>query len=139
MERTFIIVKPEAVRRGLVGRVLARLEGRGLRLVALEVRQLTRPLVEEHYAHLKEKPFFPGLVDSMVESPAVLGIVEGPDAIEVVRRLAGPTNPVEAPPGTIRGDWGLELPHNVIHASDSPASAQREIQLFFGPGPGAGR
>lgn len=132
MERTFIIVKPEAVRRGLVGEVLSRLEHRGLRLVALEVRQLDRETVAQHYEHLKTKPFFAGLLDAMTESPAVLGIVEGPQAIAVVRQLAGATNPLEAGPGTIRGDWGLELPHNVIHASDSPESAQREIRLFFG-------
>lgn len=131
MEQTFIIVKPEAVRRGLVGEVLKRFEQRGLAIKRLEVREIPRELAAVHYQHLKDKPFFGGVLDSFTEGPVVTAILEGPDAIKVVRSVVGATNPVEAAPGTIRGDYGTFLPFNVVHASDSPETAEREIGLFF--------
>lgn len=131
VEQTFIIVKPEAVQRGLVGTVLSRFENRGLKLKKLEVRQIDRDLAKVHYAHLADKPFFAGVLDSITAGPAVLGILEGENAIELVRTLLGATDPLKAAPGTIRGDYGTVLPYNVVHASDSPESAVREIGLFF--------
>ncbi len=131
VEQTFIIVKPEAVQRGLIGTVLTRFENRGLKVKRLEVRQITRGLAEVHYAHLADKPFFGGVLDSLTAGPAVLGILEGENAIELVRTLLGATDPMKAAPGTIRGDYGTVLPCNVVHASDSPESAARELGLFF--------
>ncbi len=132
MEQTFIIVKPEAVQRGLVGEILSRFEHRGLAIKRLEVRRIDRALAAKHYQHLSGKPFFEGLLDSITDGPVVIGILEGPEAIKVVRSVVGATNPVEAAPGTIRGDYGTFLPYNAVHASDSPESAAREIGLFFG-------
>ncbi|MGE5554507.1 MAG: nucleoside-diphosphate kinase [Betaproteobacteria bacterium] len=131
MEQTFIIVKPEAVKRGLVGTVLTRFENRGLVLKRLEVRQISRDLARIHYAHLADKPFFEGVLDAITAGPVVTGILEGENAIELVRQLLGATDPLKAAPGTIRGDYGTVLPYNVVHASDSPESAAREIKLFF--------
>lgn len=131
IEQTFIIVKPEAVKRGLVGTVLTRFENRGLVLKRLEVRQISRDLARIHYAHLADKPFFEGVLDAITAGPVVTGILEGENAIELVRQLLGATDPLKAAPGTIRGDYGTVLPYNVVHASDSPESAAREIKLFF--------
>ncbi|MDI6870487.1 MAG: nucleoside-diphosphate kinase [Bacillota bacterium] len=134
MEQTFIIIKPEAVQRGLVGTVLTRFENRGLAIKRLEVRQIGRDLARVHYAHLRGKPFFEGVLDSITAGPVVLGVLEGENAIELVRQLLGATDPMKAAPGTIRGDYGTVLPYNVVHASDSPESAAREIGLFFPEG-----
>ena len=131
VQQTFIIVKPEAVQRGLVGAVLTRFENRGLAIRKLEVRQISRETARVHYAHLSDKPFFEGVLDCITAGPAVLGILEGEDAINLVRQLVGATDPLKAAPGTIRGDYGTVLPYNVVHASDSPESAAREIGLFF--------
>ncbi|MGI6035223.1 MAG: nucleoside-diphosphate kinase [Limnochordia bacterium] len=132
MEQTLVILKPEIIARGLVGRILQRLEDKGLRIRDLVLKQLERDTVEAHYAHHASRPFFPDLVDYMISGPVVLAVVEGPQAIAVVRNLCGHTNPAEAAPGTIRGDFSIELPANAIHASDSPEAAQAEIQRFFG-------
>lgn len=133
MERTLIIVKPEGVQRGLIGQVLTRLEQRGLKLVALKMIQITPALAERHYSMHQGKPFFPGLVRHITSSPVVVGVVEGPRAISVVRTTMGATNASEAIPGTLRGDYALEIGFNLIHGSDGPAAAEAEINLFFRP------
>jgi nucleoside-diphosphate kinase len=125
MERTLVLVKPDGVHRGLVGEVVARLERKGLKLVAARMVRPSRALVEEHYAEHKGKAFFAGLVDFLSSGPVMAAVVEGEGAIAVVRGLVGPTDPAKAPPGTIRGDLGLQVSRNVVHASDSPASADR--------------
>ena len=133
MQRTLIIVKPDAVQRGLIGAVLGRLEARGLKLVALKLLAIDEALARRHYAEHEGKPFFDGLVSYITSSPVVVGVVEGPDAIEAVRATVGATNPIKAAPGTIRGDFGLEIGRNLIHASDSPESGERETAIFFRP------
>jgi nucleoside-diphosphate kinase len=133
MERTLIIVKPEGVQRGLVGNVISRLEQRGLKLVGIKLIQITPELAERHYGVHKGKPFFPGLVKHITSSPVVVGVVEGPKAISVVRTTMGATNAAEAIPGTIRGDFALEIGFNIIHGSDGPETAAQEINLFFRP------
>ncbi|MGI8336436.1 nucleoside-diphosphate kinase [Actinomadura scrupuli] len=130
-ERTLVLVKPDGVRRGIVGDVITRLERKGLTIVALELRTLTRETAEEHYDEHRERPFFGELVDFITGGPLVALVVEGPRAIEAFRTLAGATDPVKATPGTIRGDHALEIGENVVHGSDSPVSAKREIELFF--------
>lgn len=133
MERTLIIVKPEGVQRGLVGNVLTRLEQRGLKLVGLKLMHITPELAQKHYGVHKGKPFFEGLVKHITSSPVVVGVVEGPKAITVVRTTMGATNAAEAIPGTIRGDYALEIGFNIIHGSDGPETAAQEINLFFRP------
>ena len=133
MERTLIIVKPDAVQRGLIGAVLSRLEARGLKLVGLKLMHITPELAERHYGVHKGKPFFNGLVKHITSSPVVVGVVEGPKAISVVRTTMGATNASEAIPGTIRGDYALEIGYNIIHGSDGPETAEFEINLFFRP------
>lgn len=130
-ERTLVLVKPDGVRRGLVGEVISRLERKGLRLVAMDLRVLERTTAETHYAEHREKPFFGSLVEFVTGGPMVAMVVEGDRAIEAFRALAGATDPVKAVPGTIRGDYALEVQNNVVHGSDSAASADREIALFF--------
>lgn len=130
-ERTLILVKPDGVHRGLVGEVLARVERKGLRIVALDVRVLERETAENHYAEHREKPFFGSLVDFITGGPLVAMVAEGERAVEAFRGLAGTTDPITATPGTIRGDFGLEVQNNIVHGSDSAASAEREIGLFF--------
>ncbi len=130
-ERTLVLVKPDGVARGLVGQVIARLEAKGLRLVAAELRTLTAEVAETHYAEHRERPFFGSLVEFITSAPLVALVVEGPRAIEAFRALAGATDPVKAAPGTIRGDFALEVQSNIVHGSDSPESAAREIELFF--------
>ena len=132
MERTLILVKPDAVQRGLIGEVLGRLERRGLRLVALRLTQADEALARRHYAEHEGKPFFAGLVDYITSSPLVAAVFEGPDAVAAARQTMGSTNPVEAAPGTIRGDFALEVGRNLVHGSDGPESAARESALFFG-------
>lgn len=132
MSRTLVICKPDAVERGYVGEILDRLERKGLRLVAAELRTLDADTLGRHYAEHVGKPFYDSLVAFMSRSPAMLAVVEGPDeTYAIVRTLMGPTNPVEAPPGTIRGDLGTELTENLVHGSDSNESAEREIAIFF--------
>jgi nucleoside-diphosphate kinase len=130
-ERTLVLVKPDGVRRGLVGDVIARIERKGLKLVALELRTLEREVAETHYEEHREKPFFSSLVEFITGGPLVAMVVEGPRAIEAFRGLAGATDPVSAAPGTIRGDHALEIQENIVHGSDSTYSAEREIKLFF--------
>ena len=132
MERTLILVKPDAVQRGLIGEVLGRLERRGLRLVALRLMRADEALARRHYAEHEGKPFFGGLVDYITSSPLVAAVFEGPDAIAAARQTMGATSPVAAAPGTIRGDLALEVGRNLVHGSDGPDSAAREIALFFG-------
>jgi len=131
MERTLIIVKPEGVQRGLIGNVITRLELRGLKFVGLKLMHITPELAEQHYGVHKGKPFYPGLVKHITSGPVVVGVVEGPEAISVVRTTMGATNPAEAIPGTIRGDYALEIGFNIIHGSDGPETAAQEINLFF--------
>lgn len=131
MERTFVLIKPGAVARGLVGAVLARFETRGFRIRAMKYLQVTRELAEQHYEEHREKDFFGELVSSITSGPVAAFVLEGPEAIAVVRKMMGSTNPMAAEPGTIRGDFGLEIVANVVHGSDSPASAEREIKLYF--------
>ena len=131
MERTFVLIKPGAVARGLVGTVLARFETRGFRIRAMKYLQVSRELAEQHYEEHREKDFFGELVSSITSGPVAAFVLEGPEAIAVVRRMMGSTNPMAAEPGTIRGDYGLEIVANVVHGSDGPASAERETRLYF--------
>jgi nucleoside-diphosphate kinase len=130
-ERSLVLIKPDGVARGLVGQVIARLEAKGLRLVAAELRTLPAEVAETHYAEHSERPFFGSLVEFITGGPLLALVVEGPRAIEAFRALAGATDPVKAAPGTIRGDFALEVQANIVHGSDSPESAAREIALFF--------
>ena len=130
--RTLVLCKPDAVERGLVGEIIARLEARGLSIVAMDLRLVDEELAGRHYAEHTEKPFFGDLVAFITRSPLVAVVVEGPaDTWKVVRTMMGATNPVEAGPGTIRGDFALETQENLVHGSDGPESAAREIALFF--------
>ncbi|MCU0266135.1 MAG: nucleoside-diphosphate kinase [Actinomycetia bacterium] len=131
VERTLVLVKPDGVARGLVGEVVRRIEAKGLRLVAMELRTLAPDVAETHYAEHREKPFFGDLVTFITSGPLVAMVVEGPRAVEAFRQLAGATDPVKAAPGSIRGDFATEVQNNVVHGSDSPASAVREIGIFF--------
>ncbi|WP_298087122.1 nucleoside-diphosphate kinase [uncultured Corynebacterium sp.] len=131
-ERTLILIKPDGVRRGLVGEVISRIERKGLKLVAMDLRVADKAVAEEHYAEHKERPFYGELVEFITSAPLVAGVVEGPNAIAAWRQLAGGTNPVEAAtPGSIRGDFALEVSENIVHGSDSPESAEREIGIWF--------
>ena len=132
LESTLLIVKPDGVRRSLVGEVLRRVEAKGLRIAELKMFTIDRSMAEEHYGEHREKPFFGELVDFITSGPVVAARLEGESAIEVWRTLMGPTDPVKAPPGTIRGDLGLIITENIVHGSDSSASAERELKLFFG-------
>lgn len=133
MDRTLIIVKPDGVQRGLVGEVLRRLEQRGLRIAALKLMQVDEVTARRHYAEHEAKPFFGELVGFITSGPVVVAVLEGTQAPAVVRRTMGSTNPADSPPGTIRGDLALSLSKNIIHGSDSPESAEREIGVFFQP------
>jgi nucleoside-diphosphate kinase len=130
-DRTLVLCKPDAVERSLVGEVISRLERKGLRITALEMRLLDEGTAKQHYAEHEGKPFFGDLVSFITRSPLVAMVVEGPDAWKVVRTLMGATNPREAAPGTLRGDLAIELTENLVHGSDGPESAAREIALFF--------
>jgi nucleoside-diphosphate kinase len=133
MERTFVMVKPDGVQRGLIGEILSRFERKGLKLVAAKLFHVPKDLAEQHYAEHKEKPFFGELVGFITSSPVFAMVIEGNDCIKIVREMMGKTNPVDAAPGTIRGDFGLSIGMNIIHGSDSTLSAEREIQLWFTP------
>ena len=130
-ERTLVLVKPDGVRRGLVGEVIGRIERKGLELRALELRTLDRGTAERHYAEHTDKPFFGELVDFITSGPLVAMVVEGPRAVEAVRTLMGVTDPVKAAPGSLRGDYALEIGQNLVHGSDAPESGQREVGIFF--------
>jgi len=132
MDRTFIICKPDAVERGLVGEILARFEARNLKIAAAELRTIDRATAETHYGEHSDKPFFGELVEFITRGPALVAVIEGPeDTWQVARTMIGATNPRDAAPGTIRGDLGILFTENLIHGSDGPESAQREIALFF--------
>jgi nucleoside-diphosphate kinase len=131
LERTLILVKPDAFSRGLTGEVIARFERKGLRIVALEHMQVERSLAEQHYAEHSEKPFFGELVEFITGGPLVAMVLEGYEAIKAARQVIGATNPLEASPGSIRGDYALEVQTNLVHGSDGPESSAREIGLFF--------
>jgi nucleoside-diphosphate kinase len=131
LERTLIIIKPDAVQRGLVGQIITRFERRGLRLAALKLIHIDKSLAERHYAIHKGKPFYEPLIQYITSSPVVVLVLEGNDAIEIARRTMGATNPAEATPGTIRADFGLEIGRNLVHGSDGPDTAAIEVPLFF--------
>ena len=132
MERTLVILKPDAVERGLIGEIVGRLEAKGLRMLAAELRQMPLEIAEQHYDEHKGKPFFGELIEFITRSPSLVAVIEGPEeTYSVVRALMGATDPKKAAPGTIRGDLGTEMPDNLMHGSDSLRSAAREIALFF--------
>lgn len=133
MERTLVLVKPDAVQRGLIGEVLSRIEKTGLKLVALKMLHMDKEMAGRHYAIHQGKPFFEGLVGFITSSPLVAAVFEGPNAVEVVRKTMGATDPVKAAPGTIRGDLALDIGRNAVHGSDSKENAEKEINLFFSP------
>lgn len=132
MEQTFIIIKPDAVQRGLVGEIIGRFERRGLKIVSLKFLQVSQELANQHYGEHKGKPFFEGLISYITSAPVVAGVLEGTGAVAAVRQMVGATKPAEAAPGTIRADFGLEIGRNLVHASDAPDTAEREIALWFG-------
>lgn len=134
MEKTLVLLKPDAVQRGLAGDLISRLEAKGLKLAAMKLIAVDRDLAHRHYGEHAGKPFFEGLVDFITSSPIVAIVAGGENAVEVVRRLMGATNPLEAAPGTIRGDLAMSIGMNLVHGSDSPESAAREIDLFFEAG-----
>ena len=133
MERTFILAKPDTIQRGLLGEVVSRFEKKGLKIVGLKMIQLDNKILETHYSHLVDKPFFGGIKDFMKSSPVVAMCLEGKECVNVVRSLCGITNSREANPGTLRGDYSLSIQCNVVHASDSLESAKEEIDRFFDP------
>lgn len=133
MERTFAMVKPDGVQRGLVGGIMARFEQRGLKLAGLKMLLIPREMAEGHYGEHRGKPFFGPLVDFITSGPVVAMVLEGKQAVTTVRDMMGATDPLKAAPGTIRGSFGLDVGRNIIHGSDSPESATREIGLFFRP------
>ncbi|HLC78996.1 MAG TPA: nucleoside-diphosphate kinase [archaeon] len=131
MERTLIIVKPDAINRGLVGEVVHRFERKGIKIVGMKMEHLSDKILEDHYAHLVGKPFFPSIREFMKTAPSILMVLEGRKVVDVVRKLAGVTEGTEALPGTIRGDFSLSIQNTIIHASDSAQAAQKEIKRFF--------
>lgn len=131
MERTLVIVKPDGVQRGLVGPILSRLEGRGLKVVGLKMLAVPQALARRHYAVHDGKPFYESLIQYITSAPVIVAVFEGTDAIGVVRSSVGATNPAQAAPGTIRGDWALEIGRNLVHASDGPETARDEVALWF--------
>jgi nucleoside-diphosphate kinase len=131
MERTLVIIKPDGVQRGLIGPILTRLERRGLRFAAMKLMQITPELAARHYAIHQGKPFYEPLVEFITSGPVVVAVIEGKNAIQIVRKTMGATNPAAADPGTIRADFGLEIGRNLVHGSDGPDTAAFEIPLFF--------
>ncbi len=132
-ERTLVLVKPDGVQRGLVGEVVTRLERRGLQLVGMRLMQVDDALARQHYGEHVDRPFFGGLVQFITSSPVVAMVWEANNAVSIVRNTLGETNPVNSPAGTIRGDFGIDIGRNLVHGSDSPESAEREVNLFFRP------
>lgn len=133
MEQTLVLVKPDGVQRGLVGEVISRLERRGLKLVAMKLMQVDEALARQHYGEHVDRPFFTGLVSFITSGPIVAMVWESEHAINLVRQTMGATNPVDSAPGTVRGDLGINIGRNIVHGSDSPESAEKEIDLFFRP------
>ncbi len=133
MERTYVMVKPDGVQRNLAGEILSRYEKKGYQLVAMKMLQLTRAMAEEHYAEHQGKGFFAGLIEYITSGPVIAMVLEGKDVVTGVRAMNGATNPASAAPGTIRGDLAIDMGRNVVHASDSPASAERELAIYFRP------
>lgn len=131
MERTLILVKPDGMQRGLAGQIISRFERRGLKLVGMKLLQMSRELAEEHYAAHRERDFFMELVDFITSGPVIAMVWQGPEAIKAARETIGSTKPVEAKPGTIRGDFGMVVNRNLVHGSDGAEGAQREVRLFF--------
>lgn len=131
MQRTFIMFKPDAMNRGLIGKCVTRLEDKGLKLVGMKMLRMDDETLKVHYAHLADKPFFPGIVEFMKRSPVVATVWEGKEAVDVVRKICGVTNAREAAPGTIRGDYAMSIQANLVHASDSAEAAKEEIARFF--------
>jgi len=131
MERSLVLIKPDAVQRGLTGTIIARLEKQGLKMVALKMLHLDKALAQRHYAIHKDKPFFDSLVNYISSAPIVAAVFEGEGAVEVIRKAMGATDPAKAEAGTIRGDFGLDIEHNTVHGSDSVDTAEEEIKLFF--------
>ncbi len=131
LERTLVLVKPDGVQRGLVGTIIGRFEGTGMKIVGMKLMQVSAALASRHYAEHEGKPFYAGLVDYIIAAPVVALCLEGPDAIAITRKLMGATNPSDAPPGTIRGDFGVEISRNLVHGSANAADAGREVGLFF--------
>lgn len=131
-ERTLILVKPDGVKRRLIGEVVSRIERKGLDITRMELRTISRETAQQHYAEHVERPFFGELVDFITSAPLVAMVVEGPDAVKSMRGLMGATNPVEATPGSIRGDFATVIGENIVHGSDSPENGEREIKIFFG-------
>lgn len=132
MERSFLMVKPDGVARGLVGEVISRVERKGLKVVALKMLLVDEVLAKKHYAEHEGKPFYKGLISFITSSPVVAMVIEGKDAIKILRAMIGKTDPKEAAQGTMRGDFAIDVGQNIVHASDSEASAKREIELYFG-------
>ncbi len=133
MQLTLVIFKPDCVQRRLVGQILQRFESKGIRIAALKLMRVSQELAEKHYGEHRERPFFPGLIQFITGSPVVVGVLEGPEVITVVRGMMGKTNGLEAVPGTIRGDFSMSKQNNLVHGSDSEESAAREIDLWFRP------
>jgi len=131
MEKTFVILKPDCINRGLVGEVIHRFESKGLKIVAMKMEHLSEKVLEEHYSHLVSKPFFPSIKKFMQSSPSILMVLEGRKSVDVVRKMAGVTEGIDADPGTIRGDFSLSIQNTIIHASDSIETAPKEIRRFF--------
>ncbi|ABZ83875.1 nucleoside diphosphate kinase [Heliomicrobium modesticaldum Ice1] len=131
MERTYLMIKPDGVQRGLVGEIISRFEKKGFKLVGMKFLRLTREMAEKHYAEHVGKPFFAGLVDYIISGPVVAMCWEGKDIVSVSREMMGATNPAKAAPGTIRGTYAVDIGRNIIHGSDSPASAERELAIYF--------
>lgn len=132
VQRTFVAIKPDGVQRGLIGEIVSRFEGKGLKMVGMKFMQVSRELAENHYGEHKGKPFFAGLVDFITSGPIVAMAFEGKDAITICRNIIGATNPAQSAMGTIRGDLALEIGRNIVHGSDGPDSAKRELGIFFG-------
>jgi nucleoside-diphosphate kinase len=133
MERSLVLIKPDAVQRGLAGTIIARLERRGLRIVAMKMIQMDKAFAQRHYAVHQNKPFFNDLIKFITSSPIIAAVFEGKNAVEVIRQMMGETNAAKALPGTIRGDFGIDLQQNLVHGSDSVKNAAKEISIFFSP------
>ncbi len=131
MERSLVLIKPDAVQRGLIGEITTRLEKEGLKLIAMKMIHMNRELAERHYAVHKGKPFFEDLIAFITSSPVIAIVIQGDNVVEIIRHTMGETNPAKSAPGTIRGDFALTMKHNLIHGSDSPENAATEIELFF--------
>ena len=134
MEKTLVLVKPDGVTKGVVGDIISRFERRGLKIIALKMLHLTSDMAKLHYHEHRDKSFFADLIEYITSGPLVAMVLEGDDAVQAVRNMMGPTNPIAAAPGTIRGDYALQMSSNVVHGSDSVTSASREIDIFFGDG-----